>query len=71
MAAIWKEGNNLNLAHEHDTIVHTYSSHKYTIKHYYGCYDPLQYCLLFSKGDVWWHQNILKRNSIQTSNDLA
>ena len=61
--AIWIKGNNPNLAHEHNIIVHTHSRHKHTIKHYYGRYDPLQYPLLFSKENVWWHQNILKKNS--------
>ena len=45
--------------------------HKHTTKHYYGCYDPLQYPQLFPKGDVGWHQNILERNSTKTSNDVA
>ena len=64
------EGNNANLAHERDIIVHTHLGHKHTIKHYYGCYDPLQYPLLFLKGDVGWHQNILEKNSTKTSNDV-
>ena len=54
------EGNNANLAHERDIIVHTHLGHKHTIKHYYGCYDPLQYLLLFLKGDVGWHHTSWK-----------
>ena len=49
VAAIWIEGNNSNLAHEHDIIVHAQSGDKHKVKHYYGCYDPLQYPLLFLK----------------------
>ena len=30
------------------------------IYHYYGCYDPLQYPLLFSFGDCGWHQALKK-----------
>ena len=29
------------IQHECDIIVHTHSSYKHTIKHYYGCYNPL------------------------------
>ena len=46
IATIWIEGNTPNLAHEPYIIVHSHSGHKNTIKHYYGCYDPLQYPLL-------------------------
>ena len=55
--------NNPNVAHAWDIIVHTHSGHKHTIKHYYGCYDPLQCPLLFPWGYVEWFQNILKWNS--------
>ncbi|XP_074298757.1 uncharacterized protein LOC141629686 [Silene latifolia] len=29
--------------------------------HYYGCYDPLQYPLLFPCGECGWHQGLKKR----------
>ncbi|XP_012837761.1 PREDICTED: uncharacterized protein LOC105958298 [Erythranthe guttata] len=60
VAAIWVEGNNENIPFEHNIIVHAHSGHKHRIRHYYGCYDPLQYPLLFPKGDTGWHQNIFK-----------
>lgn len=28
------------------------------IKHYYACYDSLQYPLLFSRGESGWHHGI-------------
>lgn len=49
VATIWIEGNNSNLAHKRDIIVHAQSGDKHRVKHYYGCYDPLQYPLLFLK----------------------
>ncbi|PIM98422.1 hypothetical protein CDL12_29099 [Handroanthus impetiginosus] len=49
VATIWMEGYNPDMAMERDITVHSYSGHKYRIKHYYGCYNPLQYLLFFSK----------------------
>ncbi|KAG5530734.1 hypothetical protein RHGRI_025635 [Rhododendron griersonianum] len=50
VASIWIEGNNANVSHEHDIIVHSNSGHKHRVQHYYGCYDPLQYPLLLPRG---------------------
>ncbi|KAH9625530.1 hypothetical protein KSS87_020327 [Heliosperma pusillum] len=36
----------------------TQASHR--IMHYYGCYDPLQYPLLFPYGECGWHQGLKK-----------
>ena len=71
VVAIWIEENNSNLAHERDIIVHAQSNDKHRVKHYYGCYNPLQSPLLFPKGDVGWHQNVLKRDLLGHSNDNA
>ena len=30
------------------------------VKYNFGCYDPLQYSLLFPNGEVGWHQHIKK-----------
>ncbi|PKA53311.1 hypothetical protein AXF42_Ash010041 [Apostasia shenzhenica] len=46
-------------------IVSSSSGQSYRIQHFYGCYDPLQYPLLFPYGDTGWHQGILK---IENSN---
>ena len=34
------------------------SSHR--VQYYYGCFDPLQYPLLFPLGESGWHQGIEK-----------
>ncbi|KAL0277960.1 UNVERIFIED_CONTAM: hypothetical protein Sradi_7309600, partial [Sesamum radiatum] len=60
VAAIWVEGNDGDIPFERDIIVHSHSGHRHRIKHYYGCYDPLQYPILFPRGDTGWHQNIDK-----------
>lgn len=60
VAAIWVEGNNPNILYDRDIIIHGTNGRQHKIKHYYGCYDALQYPLLFPKGENGWHQNIPK-----------
>ncbi|XP_073048807.1 uncharacterized protein [Primulina eburnea] len=60
VAAIWVEGNNPDIPYDRDIILHGTDGHKHIIKHYFGCYDPLQYPLLFPNGENGWHQNIPK-----------
>ncbi|XP_021754981.1 uncharacterized protein LOC110720288 isoform X1 [Chenopodium quinoa] len=40
------------------------------IKHYYGCYDPLQYPLLYPHGDSGWHEGLEKINGTTSSRHL-
>ncbi|XP_075096268.1 uncharacterized protein LOC107806316 [Nicotiana tabacum] len=47
IAAIWVDGNNPNVPFDREIIVHEHSGNKHRVKHYYGCYDPLQYPLFF------------------------
>ncbi|XP_009791383.2 uncharacterized protein [Nicotiana sylvestris] len=51
IATIWVDGNNLNVPFNREIIVHEHSDNKHRVKHYYGCYDPLQYPLLFPNGE--------------------
>ncbi|XP_020242960.1 uncharacterized protein LOC109821181 [Asparagus officinalis] len=60
VVAIWIEGNNSNVPFEREIVIHEHSGQRHYVKHYYGCYDPLQYPLLFPKGESGWHQNIIK-----------
>ncbi|PKU77933.1 hypothetical protein MA16_Dca023035 [Dendrobium catenatum] len=55
VAAIWIEGNNIDFI-ERDIILTSHSRTYRKIKHYFGCYDPLQYPILFPNGEVRWHQ---------------
>ncbi|XP_020243618.1 uncharacterized protein LOC109821874 [Asparagus officinalis] len=72
VAAIWVEGNNDNVPYEREIVVHSHSGKNHQVKHYFGCYDPLQYPLLFPGGDVGWHQNIKRRdkNDIRRSKQV-
>ncbi|XP_070009184.1 uncharacterized protein [Nicotiana sylvestris] len=58
-----QDGNNPNVPFDREIIVHEHSGNKYRVKHYYGCYGPLQYPLLFPNGEVGWHQGMHKYKS--------
>ncbi|KAK4371836.1 hypothetical protein RND71_007220 [Anisodus tanguticus] len=63
VAAIWIDGNNANILFEREIVVHEHSGNRHRVKHYYGCYDPLQYPMLFPKGEGGWHQGIRKHRN--------
>lgn len=60
VAAIWCENEERSDFKERDILVHTHDGHSQRIRYYYGCYDPLQYPLLFPLGEPGWHQGIKK-----------
>ncbi|KAI8530232.1 hypothetical protein RHMOL_Rhmol11G0040100 [Rhododendron molle] len=60
VAAIWCESEERSDFKERDILVHTHDGHSQRIRYYYGCYDPLQYPLLFPLGEPGWHQGIKK-----------
>lgn len=58
VAAIYVE--NAESVGERTIPIQVYSAGNkgYAVKHYYGCYDPMQYPLLFPRGQVGWNLNI-------------
>lgn len=65
VAALWVDGEE-NGDHGHRNIeVKTHSNQSRKIHYYYGCYDPLQYPLMFPFGELGWHQGILKKGEKQ------
>ncbi|KAG6695627.1 hypothetical protein I3842_09G107500 [Carya illinoinensis] len=50
--------------------VFSHSGGSHIVQYYFGCYDPLQYPLLFPLGDTGWHQGIqrVNRGSTLTKN---
>nr|GME10446.1 ATP-dependent DNA helicase pif1-like [Ipomoea batatas] len=54
VAAIWIEDNGDGLDGNRNIRVHAHSGRSQYIQYYYGCYDPLQYPLLFPHGDIGW-----------------
>ncbi|KAM6568313.1 hypothetical protein CsatB_016298 [Cannabis sativa] len=62
VAAIWTENDDGEELIGRDIFVYNHSGLSHKVQYYYGCYDPLQYPLLFPYGDIGWHEDI-KRNS--------
>ena len=61
VAALWVEGEENGVTSQRNTQVHTHGGHCHSIEYYYGCYDPLQYPLLFPFGELGWHQGTQKK----------
>jgi hypothetical protein len=58
VAAIWVDENTSEQHMSRDIIVYSHSGCSHRVQYYFGCYDPLQYPLLFPYGDTGWHQGI-------------
>ncbi|XP_071913922.1 uncharacterized protein [Coffea arabica] len=63
VAGLWVEGQENGETGRRDIRVHTHSGASKNIQYYYGCYDPLQYPILFPFGDLGWHQGIPKKGA--------
>ncbi|XP_071926211.1 uncharacterized protein [Coffea arabica] len=61
VAAIWTESDDQDLEKNVHIQVYSHSSSSHRIQHYYACYDPLQYPLLFPRGESGWHHGIPKK----------
>ncbi|KAG5517414.1 hypothetical protein RHGRI_037973 [Rhododendron griersonianum] len=70
VALIWKDNEDDSELRERDILVEKHDGHSVTIKHYYGCYDPLQYPLLFPYGEPGWHRGIKRNSSNKRANQL-
>ncbi|KAK9733811.1 hypothetical protein RND81_04G093900 [Saponaria officinalis] len=64
VAAIWSESTSSSQASSPHIVVFGKSSEPHRIMHYYGCYDPLQYPLLFPSGECGWSQGLKKQSEL-------
>ena len=73
VAAIWVENEDADQLRGRDIYVFSHSGGSHIVQYYFGCYDPLQYPLLFPLGDTGWHQGIqrVNRGSTLTSNETT
>lgn len=61
VAAVWVANANSDVEGEiRDIVVHCHDGKSHKINYFFGCYDPLNYPLLFPHGEVGWHQGIQK-----------
>jgi len=57
----WNLGSpQTDVDHGPHILVHGKLNKSHLIKHYYGCYDPLQYPIIFPFGDYGWHLGLEK-----------
>ncbi|KAL4559204.1 hypothetical protein LXL04_031338 [Taraxacum kok-saghyz] len=68
VAAIWIDGEENGEQGPRNIQVKTHSNECKSIEFYYGCYDPLQYPLMFPFGELGWHQGIAKKIKDQIPN---
>ena len=64
VAAIWLEDDHREIT-DKDIVVYSHAGYSYDVWYYYGCYDPLQYALLFPYGDTGWHEGIERNENYQ------
>lgn len=67
VAVLWIEDESTEELKERDIIVQKHDGHSHRISYYYGCYDPLQYPLLFPSGEPGWHEGIKKIKDASTA----
>ncbi|XP_019264032.1 PREDICTED: uncharacterized protein LOC109241725 [Nicotiana attenuata] len=60
IAAIWVDENDSRATHAPHVQIYTQSDKTHRVNYYFGCYDPLQYPLLFPHGQGGWHCGIKK-----------
>ncbi|XP_031099719.1 uncharacterized protein LOC116003920 [Ipomoea triloba] len=65
VAAVWIEDYD-GVEDNRNIRVYAHCGRSQNIQYYYGCYDPLQYPLLFPFGDVGWHEGI--QRALQSRN---
>ena len=68
VAAIWVGGDSSSGVTIRDIVVSAHGGDAHRIHYYFGCYDPLQYPLLFPYGETGWHRGIKKFGNHELQN---
>ncbi|XP_056687837.1 uncharacterized protein [Spinacia oleracea] len=63
VAVIWPEATSSSESSSSHILVSGKSNESHRIMNYYGCYDLLQYPLLFPRGDCGWNQGLKKMST--------
>jgi hypothetical protein len=63
VAAIWVEDDENANVRVRDITIYGHSGNSHRVHYYYGCYDSLQYPLLFPYGESGWHEGIQRYRS--------
>ncbi|XP_071923013.1 uncharacterized protein [Coffea arabica] len=67
VGALWTESQTSDQTNSKHIQVYSKSGNAQILKHYHGCYDPMQYPLIFPNGEPGWHPGIEKLSSIQNN----
>ncbi|XP_022856895.1 uncharacterized protein LOC111377965 [Olea europaea var. sylvestris] len=62
VAAVWVDDDPSANIKTRDILIYGHSNTAHRVNYYYGCYDPLQYPLIFTYGEAGWHECIEKVN---------
>ncbi|XP_073277631.1 uncharacterized protein [Primulina huaijiensis] len=65
VAGIWLESDESEQYASQHIQVYPKDSQTQIIKHYFACYDPMQYPLIFPNGESGWHRKIQRLNQQQ------
>mgnify|MGYP004721944007 CR=1 FL=1 len=60
VGGIWTESTGPQETTSRHIQVYSINGASQVVKHYYGCYDPMQYPLIFPNGEPGWHPGIEK-----------
>ncbi|XP_071905593.1 uncharacterized protein [Coffea arabica] len=71
VAAIWTESEDQTSDRRAHIQVYSRSAGSHRLQHYYGCYDPLQYPLLFPRGECGWHHGIKRLRKRKRGEDAC
>ncbi|XP_027177750.1 uncharacterized protein LOC113776901 [Coffea eugenioides] len=69
VAAIWLDNDTLNGDSSREIEICTRTRNRKIVKQHYGCYDTLQYPLIFPSGETGWHPGILRKTRTQILQD--
>lgn len=65
VAGIWLESNDSSQCISQHIQVYPKYNRPQIIKHYFACYDPMQYPLIFPNGEPVWHRTIQRLDQRQ------
>nr|XP_027067565.1 uncharacterized protein LOC113693193 [Coffea arabica] len=71
VGAIWTESEDQSSNRRAHIQVYPRSAGSHRIQHYYDCYDPLQYSLLFPRDECGWHHGIKRLHKRKRGGDSS
>nr|XP_027090441.1 uncharacterized protein LOC113711476 [Coffea arabica] len=70
VAAVWLDSDSVNGDSSREIEICTKTGSRKIVKQHYGCYDTLQYPLIFPSRETGWHPGILRKTKTQILQQL-